>query len=431
MNDRRTFLKKSAAWAGGAAAFLTGLESPRSLLGETLDRARTLRGSGGLPGADEYLLDPGVRYLNHGSIGTIPRAVHEAHTAYLRVCESNPWRYMWDEPWRAPVEETRRRAARLLGCDAESVALTHNTTEGFNLLAQGLPLGPGDEVLFSSLNHPGAAIPWDVQAPRRGFSVRRFDLPLEDISTLTVDDVIALHVAQIRAETRVLVLPHVDNTVGLRHPVEQIAARAKAQGVRWIAVDGAQTVSMIPLRLEGTQIDFYAASPHKWIQAPKGVGLLYVAPSELDTVHPMWVSSGRTAAAPSVRRFEDYGTRNLPEIVTLGDALAFQETVDPTAREGRHRETWARTVARTDATPGFRWYSPRQWELSASLYLVGTEGVPSAALFARLWPEDGIVFRAFRTASGVDGARLSPNLQTDPDDLETFFRRAEAVRREG
>lgn len=429
--DRRTFLKSGARWAGGAAALLAAFEPAREVFASALSLAPAGRGTSGLPGVDEYLLDPGVRYLNHGSIGTIPKVVHEAHTAYLRLCETNPWLYMWDAPWRAPVEETRTRAARLLGCDPETVALTHNTTEGFNLLAQGLPLGPGDEVLFSSLNHPGAAIPWTVQSPRRGFSVRRFELPIEDIPSLSQDDVVALHLAQIRPETRVLVLPHVDNTVGLRHPVHTLAARAKAMGVRWVAVDGAQAVSMFPFRLEGSDIDFYSASPHKWVQSPKGVGLLYVTPAELDTVAPLWVSSGRASAAPSIRRFEDYGTRNLPEIVALGDALAFQETVSPVAREAHHLATWARVLDRVDATPGFRWHSPRDGSSAASLYLVETVGVPSATLFQRLWPEDGLVFRAFRTPTGIDGARLSPNLQTDPDDLETFFRRAEAARSNG
>jgi hypothetical protein len=48
---------------------------------------------------DRYMLSPEVTYLNHGSIGTIPRAVHEARAAYLEICETNPWLYMWSGAW--------------------------------------------------------------------------------------------------------------------------------------------------------------------------------------------------------------------------------------------------------------------------------------------------------------------------------------------
>jgi selenocysteine lyase/cysteine desulfurase len=98
---------------------------------------------------DRYLLDPGVTYFNHGSIGTIPRVVQDARSAYLDLCETNPWLYMWGGAWEEPRELVRRKAADLLGCDAVELAFTHNTTEGFNTLAGGLALGPGDQVLFA------------------------------------------------------------------------------------------------------------------------------------------------------------------------------------------------------------------------------------------------------------------------------------------
>jgi isopenicillin-N epimerase len=418
MTHRRTFLKASAL-----GALLGALGDARSLFAEELGQARGRGGGALLPTADDYLLEPGLRYLNHGSIGTLPRIVHEAHTRYLRLCESNPWLYMWDAPWVEPKEEVRRRAAALLGCEAEEVALTHNTTEAFNLMAQGLDLAPGDEVLFSSLNHPGASLPWEHHAPRRGYSVRQFEIPLAIIPELTESEVVDLHLQALSDRTRVLVLPHVDNTVGLRHPVEAIARAARARGVEWIAVDGAQALSMLPVDLASGDIDLYAACPHKWVQAPKGLGLLYVRKARQDALHPMWVSAAWASHAPTVRRFEDYGTRNLPELMTLGDALAFQASVDPVARERHHAQVWAAFRDAVEATPGFRWRSPTQWSLSAALYLVEVEGIPSGPLFRRLLAEEGLVFRAFRTPE-VDGARLSPNLQTPFEDLTTFLERA-------
>jgi isopenicillin-N epimerase len=426
MHSRRTFLRTAAGGAAAATGALAALAEARSWFTSELASTRpasAAMGSGApsLPTPDDYLLDPEIQYLNHGSIGTIPRAVHAAHRRYLEICESNPWLYMWDEPWIEPLEDVRRRAADLLGCGVHEMALTHNTTEGFNLLAHGLELEPGDEVLYSSLNHPGASNPWTHMAPIRGFRVRRFDFPVQDLPGLSSEEVVELHLREITDRTRVLVFPHVDNLVGLRHPMEALARGAKARGVEVVAVDGAQSVAMIPVELASSGVDVYAASPHKWVQSPKGLGLLYLREGFQDRVHPMWVSSGQPGAAGTIRRFEDYGTRNRPEVMALGDALTFQETIGDEARTAHHRNVWAGVRDRVEATEGLLWRSPRRWELSTALYNVEVEGVPSPELSSRLWEEERIVFRPIRIG-GIDGARLSPNLQTAPESLEAFFR---------
>jgi len=411
MTGRREFLK---AGAGAAAALATLTSARRRFLDELADTAS------GLPGRSAYLLDPQVRYLNHGSIGTIPRLVHEAHVRYLRICETNPWLYMWSEPWVAPLEEVRQRAGALMGVDAGNVALTHNTTETFNLLAHGLPLGPGDEVLYSSLNHPGASHPWTHMAPVRGFSVRRFEFPVEDLPSLSADDVVDLHLREIRPETRVFVFPHVDNLVGLRHPVAALARGAHEAGVEVVAVDGAQSLAMIPVDLRETEVDVYAGSPHKWVQAPKGLGVAYLRERVQERLHPMWVSSGQPAARGSVRRFEDYGTRNRPEVLTLGSALAFQERMGPAAKEGVHRDRWRQVQERVEASPELRWHSPREWDLAAALYTVEVRGRPAFDLANELWDRHRITVRPIRI-QGVQGLRLSPNHHTDPAEVEAFF----------
>ena len=161
MNHRRAFLKQLAAVAG-ASSMGTLLAVDRALA-EDVHRARR----GLLPASRSgvYTLDPGITYLNHGSIGTIPRTVQQAHRSYLELCETNPWLYMWGGAWEETREAVRAKAAQLLRCEADEVALTHNTTEGFNILAQGLPLGRGDEASRSlrsttATTATGATCPW-------------------------------------------------------------------------------------------------------------------------------------------------------------------------------------------------------------------------------------------------------------------------------
>jgi selenocysteine lyase/cysteine desulfurase len=348
MSDRRSFFKALGAAAGSAA--LADLAFARSVVASELQHVpqvssamdmRLLR--------DRYFLDPDVLYVNHASIGTIPRIVHEARTQYLRLCETNPWRYMWGGEWEEPREEVRVTAALMLGCLPEELAFTHNTTEGFNVLAQGLPLKPGDEVLFSTLNHPGASVCWHHFASTRGFSVRQFDFPMVDVPRLAPQDVVEIYAREITSRTRVLVFPHIDNIVGVRYPMRELANMARSRGVEFVAADGAQALGMIPLDVGSSGVDFYAASPHKWLQAPKGLGLLYVRSAVRDALRPLWVTWGQERWKGTVRTFEDYGTRNLPEVITLGDAMDFQKPRDPKQRDALPR---AMADCERDGRPG-------------------------------------------------------------------------------
>lgn len=413
MSHRRLFLKQLAA--AGVTAGLGRLVAADEALGAALAR---LPEEASLEG--EYLLSPEITYLNHGSIGTIPRVVHEAHRAYLELCETNPWLYMWGGAWEEPREAVRSKVAAAIGAAAEDVALTHNTTEGFNLLAQGLPLGPGDEVLFSTLNHPGASVCWFHRARDAGYRVRRFPFPVREVASLSVRDVVELHRREITDRTRVLVFPHVDNQVGLRHPVAELAGMAHRLGVEFVAVDGAQSVGMLPVAVEEMGIDFYAASPHKWLQAPKGLGLLYVRRPLAERLRPMWVTWGQERWEGSVRIFEDYGTRNLPELLALGDAVEFQGAV-ALGGEGRsYRALWEAWRSASESAPGVRWRSPVEWALSASLFALEVDGLASPELFDRLWKEGGFVFRAFHTPE-LNTARISPNRMTREEERDRFF----------
>jgi len=418
--NRRDFLKSFAgvAVAGPVLGRLEAIEHTFAAelhdLGqtpwETLE-AQSLR--------DRYMLDSAVVYLNHASIGTIPRQVHDARVEYLALCESNPWLYMWGAPWQPIREEVRAGAAAVLGVPSSDLTITHNTTEGFNLLANGLPLGPGDEVVFSTLNHDGASVCWELAAARRGFTVRRFDFPVTDVRGMSISDVVELHRRQLRPETRVLVFPHVDNAVGLRHPLAELVAMAKAEGVEYVAVDGAQTVGMIPLDLAASGVDAYSASPHKWLQSPKGLGLLYVRADLRPQLEPMWVTWGQRRWAGTGRIYEDYGTRNLPEVMALGDAIDFQAALGSAEKERRYQQMHTALRERVLSTPGLEWASPETWDMGASLVAVGISGSASQVsrdLFARA----GIVLRPFQTM-GLNALRISPNVNTLQSDLDAFF----------
>lgn len=418
---RRIFLKALAGTALGAA-----VAGP---LEAATDRFRDLTGSlsfrGGDPSSalalrERYLLSPDIVYLNHASIGTIPAAVHQARVRYLALCEENPWLYMWGGAWEGAREDAREALGRMLGSSSRRMALTHNTTEGFNLLANGLPLGPGDEVVFTSLNHDGASVCWEHNAARRGFTVRRVPFPVREAPGMSHDDLVRFHTEILSPETRVLALPHVDNMVGIRIPLAAVVRAAREAGVEVVAVDGAQTAGMIPLDLTALGADAYAGSPHKWIQAPKGLGFMDLSPSLQERLEPFWVTWGQRSWSGTVRRFEDYGTRNLAETVNLADAVAFQEGLGQDEKDARYRHLWAWMKARVDASPVLTWRSPERWELGASLVAVEVRGRAAPELGTLLYREHGVVLRSF--GGELNALRVSPNVITTEEELEGLFR---------
>jgi len=368
---------------------------------------------------DQYFLSRDLIYLNHASIGTVPIPVHHAHVGYLELCESNPSLYVWGRVWREVTENTRSAAAALLNCSPEDLAITHNTTEGFNILAHGLPLGTGDEVLFSSLNHPGAAVPWQGLSASHGFEVRSFEFPVTRAAEMTVEEVVSLHVGQIRPATRVLVIPHIDNSIGLRHPLREIADAARERGVQYVLVDGAQSAGMIPVDLAQAGVDAYSMSPHKWIQAPKGTGLFWTAPSLQSTLPRMWFKTGGEAIERSARKYEDYSTRAWPAVVALGDALAFQASIGESEKQRRYGVLWQRIHDRAVAEPGLAFRSPTDPALRSMITAVEVIGVSAPELGGSLLTDHGGSVRAF--GDPLNTLRLSPNLATEDAELDRFL----------
>lgn len=420
--SRRRFLQVVGATAI-SGSLLASINDVRALVDEQAIVAASLDFE---QLASAYSLTENLGYLNHASIGTMPRVVQQAHQHYLRLCESNPWLYVWGGGWDAGLRAVREATAQALGCQAEQVALSHNTTETFSLLAQGLPLQAGDEVLFSSLNHDGASICWQQQASRRGFSVRRFTVPLHDVVSMSADDVVALHVEQIREHTRVLVFPHIDNLIGLRHPLQQLVQAARAKGVEFVCVDGAQTLGMLPLDVAASDVDVYACSAHKWMQAPKGLGASYIHARLLEVLKPMWMTWGQQRWQGSVRVFEDYGTRNFPELMAFGDALQFQQQLGRGRKLERYQNLRQQAMDMVDATAGLVWRSPRLDHLAGSLYAVGLQQGRASATAQRLFQQHGLVVRAFDTP-GLNSLRLSPNVFNTTQELQRVMQLAIAA----
>jgi isopenicillin-N epimerase len=280
----------------------------------------------------EFLLDPEVAFLNHGSFGACPRPVFERYQAHQRELEREPVDFI---ARRLPdlLASARAELARHVHADPAALAFVVNATTGVNLAARSLDLRPGDEVLTTDLEYGACDLAWDWACRRAGARYVRapVPLPLGDPSTL-VDALFA----SATEHTRALYVSHVTSATALVLPVEEIVARARELGLVTI-VDGAHAPAHVPVDLERLGADYYTANAHKWLLAPKGAGFLHVRPEHRERVDAAIVSWGYVDGTTFQERIEMQGTRDPAAWLAVPDAIAFQEERDWDAVRARCR----------------------------------------------------------------------------------------------
>ena len=300
MKSRREFLA-AASFVGSGVLLDAG--SPF----EALDRLQ--RAASGAIG--DYLLAPGLAYLNTASTGPSTKAVLESTIAAWRELEKNPVQQAYDPVGvSGAAEKVRTQAAAFLGCSADELLITRSTSEAMNTVAQSMRLNAGDRVLSSNQEHEGGTNCWEYLAERRA-------VVLDTVSiTREMDDraVVASFAAGIRKETKVISVSHVLWTTGRKMPVAEIAALSRDRGLLCV-VDGAQAVGSMPVDVKAIGCHAYATSGHKWLMGPKGVGLLYISADCGDAVKPVQWIGGKRYVGPSV------GVGPLVLVIGLGAAM--------------------------------------------------------------------------------------------------------------
>jgi isopenicillin-N epimerase len=271
----------------------------------------------------EFLLDPAVAFLNHGSFGACPRPVFDRYQAWQRTLEHEPVDFL-DRRLPDLLAGARAALAAFVGCPPADLAFVQNATTGVNLAARSLELRPGDEVLATDLEYGACDLAWDWLCRRTGARYVRapIPLPLRDPGEL-VDALLAAAAER----TRAVYVSHVTSATGLVLPVEEIVARARALGLVTI-VDGAHAPAHVPVDLAALGADFYSGNCHKWLCSPKGAGFLHVQPEHQERVDAAIVSWGYEEGNTFSERIEKQGTRDPAAWLAVPDAIRFQTERD-------------------------------------------------------------------------------------------------------
>ncbi|MBT5901814.1 MAG: aminotransferase class V-fold PLP-dependent enzyme [Opitutaceae bacterium] len=406
--NRKTFLRNlglGIAGGGATRAFAQNWELPQYLANNPKPFWSAIRRG--------YDIEADFRYLNSGGLGPSSRAVKAYTTQIENELEARV------ETGHDLLEGARVDVADFLGAAANEVTFVRNATEANGIIAGGIELNPGDEVIFESHAHPGGSFPWLLQAEKRGVKVHLFEPDPESISG-NIGRIEEL----VTARTKAVQVSHITAPTGILLPVRDIASLCRAKGI-WFHVDGAQSAGMIPINFAEMGCDSYATSGHKWVGAPRETGVLLVKRKRQDAVKSVMVGAysagleelpGKLDYYPGAMRFE-YGTRDVPRVMGMVEAMRIQEMIGRERIAGHGRSLVARLRQGIEKIPSIEVLSPRHPQLSSSMLSFRTPQLGYRDMFSTLVNDFGLRCRPV-SEQGLDAVRVSCHVFNTVDDID-------------
>ena len=254
-------------------------------------------------------------------------------------------------------EAARDKVRRFLNASsANEIIFVRGTTEGINLVAKSWgqqTLQAGDEIVLTHLEHHANIVPWQQLAAQTGAKLRV--VPVDDHGQI----LLAEYQQLLNSRTKLVAFSHVSNALGTITPAKQIIDLAHRVGAK-VLLDGAQSVSHIPIDVQQLGCDWFVFSGHK-VFGPTGIGVLYGQEDLLNATVP-WQSGGnmivdvtfeRTVYQAAPTRFEA-GTGNIADAVGLGTALDYVQQIGLTTIANYEHELLEYATAGLTTIPGLR-----------------------------------------------------------------------------
>jgi cysteine desulfurase/selenocysteine lyase len=299
-------------------------------------------------------------YLDNAATSQKPIRVMEASRRYYEEVNSNIHRGTHHLARLATAAHEAARetvAAHLKAASPDEVIFTSGTTDSINLVANILPLAPGDEILISTLEHHSNIVPWQMLAQRSGAKI--VVIPCDEDGVLDQ----AAFVSLLSGKTKILALTWISNAFGTMNPVREMTAAAKKHGAT-VLIDAAQAIPHFAIDVQSLGADFLAFSGHK-VYAPTGIGVLWGRLDLLKSLPP-WKGGGEMIKEVTFQgttyndppfRYEA-GTPNIEGAIALAAAFDYVNAIGLT-EIAAHETALIRAAAEAlSEIPGIRLYGP-------------------------------------------------------------------------
>lgn len=360
----------------------------------------------------QYTRSPDFINLENGFFGMPADPVRAALRRYQdEVDRENA--FFLRTRWPARLARVKALLANFTGVNPDELLITRSAVESLNILLQGYPFAAGDTILMARHDYDSSHDIVRMVAERKGLTVVQVDVPhdLEDEGAVA-----ALYAEAITPRTRVLLLTHIVHRTGRIMPVARLSALARGRGID-VIVDGAHALAQLDYTIPQLGAPFAAFNLHKWVGAPLGTGLLYIARERIADIAPLY--GDVTFARTDINRLGHVGTVPPAPIMAVEDALAFHAAIGSRNKEARLRWLARRWMDQVADVPGVRLYTARNPRLHCALGAFGIDGVPAADVVRRLMDEHRI-FTVVRKFGDGEVVRVTPHLYTGPEELDAL-----------
>jgi isopenicillin-N epimerase len=362
-----------------------------------------------------YLFQDGVIMMNNGTVGPMPKPVFNTLMKTFRRQCTNPFDVYNFLPGK--ISEVRAKLAQFIGASPDEVVICRNTTEGMNFVANGMDMKEGDEVVLSTMEHPGGTHPWTLKRDRYGIVIKEVPIGLPPKS---VDEFVGGFEKAISQKTKIISISHTVFISGLISPIKELCAMAHKRDIPVLA-DSAHGIGMLDLNMHDMDIDFFATSPYKWMGAPCGVGVLYVKKDRQDSLWPTIASSGWNTRQ-NAQKFETLSQRADALTIALGEAADFLSTIGKQRIERRIKALAGYLKKELKTIPGVNLHTSEDPYLSGGLTAFSIEGVDHQKVVDYVREKNNIVIRTVgNVKAGTHGLRVSTPIYINYDHIDMLL----------
>jgi selenocysteine lyase/cysteine desulfurase len=417
--DKRTFLKTAGLAGLGATLNLSSLKSAVAAI-EDRDPSEVARDENfWLRVRGDYSIKPDYINLENGYYCFMPQDTLEHQIQHMRRVNYEGSYYM-----RTARQKNKRivaaKVAEIVGCSADEVAITRNTTESLDLIIGGMDWEPGDEAVMAEQDYGAMLNHFKYIGRRYGVVNKLVSVPNHPKDD---EEIVDLYASAITDKTRLLMVCHMINITGQVLPIRKICDMAHERGVE-VMVDGAHAYSHIDFRMEDLDCDYYGTSLHKWLSAPLGSGMLYVKKNKIENVWPL-LAAGEMEH-DDIRRLNHTGTDPVHVDLGIVNAIEYQNVIGLKRKEARLKYLQQYWTSQLRDHPRVIINTPADINRHGGIGNVGIEGWDPVELADTLM-RDYRIFTVGINRPGVIGLRITPNLYTTLEELDALVSAIKAL----
>jgi cysteine desulfurase / selenocysteine lyase len=360
---------------------------------------------------DDYPITKKTIYMNNGAVAPTPLSTIKAMTDFMLTCaQGGPDSPSTFDYIKSLLDELRTRVAHLINCEHDEVVLVQSTTEGLNIVANGLDWKTGDKIVVRGGRHEHYAnyLPWVALSQKKGVQLRELAMTDED----GYFDLGQLE--KLVKGSRLITLSHVLYNTGAILPVEEVGRIAQENGVLF-CVDAAQSAGTISVDVKKIGCHFMAFPGFKWLCGPMGIGVFYCSKKAFEILEPPEIGSeSATLSEQNIMTYLDMpdrlqaGFRNFPGAVGLEASLRYILRIGLERIRKKNMNVAGILREEIAKIPAVKMYGPDDESKRSSIVTFISQKADSSTLIRQL-EQNRIILAARDIGRGKKAVRAAPH----------------------